>query len=631
MASHADKNPAEDFTEIHSQSHPFFTPSETKSNRSEILDDNPPLSTTRRANIVPFYERCIRYLTDSWIVEYSSLCVALTTLAAIFIVLAEYNSRSLSDWKHDFNLNTVLAILSTVVKGTTILPVAAALGQLKWAWYFQEKRPLKDFQVFDAASRGPVGAIWLLTRLRFRGWHYASLGAVVTIIALASDAFVQASVTYPLRRDQIGSASVPISHNYSLHANSDQSGFAELFDVEPSMKAAIYDGVFSKNISQLLTTISAQCATGNCTIPSYATMGVCPRCIDRTSMLSIVHNVTSDVYTASLPVLDPYTGGSRLLDLQAGINQFNLLNITAEQGDPPAWDQHQNITLANVTMIMFDGDPVTPTFYGKGSPSRFRAWECNLYLCLQMYKASVSEGHLSEVLENTVTDSWSVCITQYNGTACPSGNGTLAVSTDLSTRPVNTTASISYDSFQTLTYYLSGSNGDEGLMNGAGAGSVNKGVLFIEWTTEYIQAIWENGVDNVNLTFANIATSMTNNMRLRSGSLARGTADTLESYIHVRWLWLLLPLAMVLIAVAFVVATSMQSHRWGIPSWKANVLAAMTHGVGHEVGYSAGRVVGVGAKETASELEEWARAKTVRLRRRGWEGTDYGLVDTEAS
>ena len=133
IASQADTNLLEDFNEVRSQSHPFLTPNENKSNRSDILDETPDLTATSRPNVVPFYERRIRYLTDSWTVEYSSLCVALTTLAAIFIVLAKYNGRSLSVWKHDFNLNTVLAILSMVMEETTILPVAAAVGQLKWA------------------------------------------------------------------------------------------------------------------------------------------------------------------------------------------------------------------------------------------------------------------------------------------------------------------------------------------------------------------------------------------------------------------------------------------------------------------------------------------------------------------
>lgn len=36
-----------------------------------------------------------------------------------------------------------------------VLPVAEALGQLKWAWFFSGRRRIKDFEHFDRASRSP--------------------------------------------------------------------------------------------------------------------------------------------------------------------------------------------------------------------------------------------------------------------------------------------------------------------------------------------------------------------------------------------------------------------------------------------------------------------------------------------
>jgi len=48
-----------------------------------------------------------------------------------------------------------------------ILPVSEAIGQLKWIW-FQKEAALWDFQVYDAASRGPWGAALLLIKTRCR-------------------------------------------------------------------------------------------------------------------------------------------------------------------------------------------------------------------------------------------------------------------------------------------------------------------------------------------------------------------------------------------------------------------------------------------------------------------------------
>jgi len=82
-----------------------------------------------------------------------------------------------------------------------MLATATALNQSK---YHTSQRPLQDFSVFGDASRGPLGAAQLLVRLRM--WHLASLGAVVTLLALFSDTAVQASATFPLRVSDVGQA-----------------------------------------------------------------------------------------------------------------------------------------------------------------------------------------------------------------------------------------------------------------------------------------------------------------------------------------------------------------------------------------------------------------------------------------
>lgn len=46
-----------------------------------------------------------------------------------------------------------------------MVPVVAAIGQLKWHWFRSTKRILYHYQVFDEASRGPFGAavaVWLV-------------------------------------------------------------------------------------------------------------------------------------------------------------------------------------------------------------------------------------------------------------------------------------------------------------------------------------------------------------------------------------------------------------------------------------------------------------------------------------
>lgn len=131
---------------------------------------------------------------------------------------ATYDRQPLHKWPYSIQLNTVLSTFGTVVKGFMLVPVCASLSQLKWLWYSRKHNPLQDFQIFDVASRGPWGAARLLVRLRF--WHLASIGGVVTLLALTSDAIVQQSVSYPVLpvSKKSSAARVPYTQGFTQYA-----------------------------------------------------------------------------------------------------------------------------------------------------------------------------------------------------------------------------------------------------------------------------------------------------------------------------------------------------------------------------------------------------------------------------
>jgi Protein of unknown function (DUF3176) len=158
------------------------------------------------------------------------------------------------------------------------MPVCACLSRLKWLWYTRKVKSLQDFQTFDMASRGPWGAIQLLFRLKF--WHIASIGSLVTLLSLVSDSFVQQSVSYPPRiSSQInGIATVPYAQGFGSNNTPNE-------DISQNLLAAIYDGVFAKNLTRSSSSLTACCPTGNCTFPSYASLAVCSHCQNVTAFL----------------------------------------------------------------------------------------------------------------------------------------------------------------------------------------------------------------------------------------------------------------------------------------------------------------------------------------------------------
>lgn len=90
-----------------------------------------------------------------WLWEWLSLFFSISCVGAILILLLHFDNRPLPQWSYGLTFNGIISVLAVVAKSSMLLPVAEALGQLKWAWVFSGRRPMMDFEHFDRASRGP--------------------------------------------------------------------------------------------------------------------------------------------------------------------------------------------------------------------------------------------------------------------------------------------------------------------------------------------------------------------------------------------------------------------------------------------------------------------------------------------
>lgn len=66
----------------------------------------------------------------------------------------------------------------------------SGLSQLKWLW-FHRQHVMTDMELFDLASRGPLGALQLMIRLRRP--NLAFLGSLIVLVGLAIGPFTQQS------------------------------------------------------------------------------------------------------------------------------------------------------------------------------------------------------------------------------------------------------------------------------------------------------------------------------------------------------------------------------------------------------------------------------------------------------
>lgn len=151
--------------------------------------------------------RSLARTDDWWWWELGSVLLSLACLVAIIIVLYNLQGKSLSSWQFSIKPNTLISIFATVSKASLMLSVAACISQLKWLYFNHGNHRLYDLQLFDSASRGPLGALDLITSIKpktFLSAHstgslWAIWGAICIILALALDPFAQQIVSFPTR------------------------------------------------------------------------------------------------------------------------------------------------------------------------------------------------------------------------------------------------------------------------------------------------------------------------------------------------------------------------------------------------------------------------------------------------
>lgn len=114
-----------------------------------------------------------------WLWEFSAWFICFAALIGMIGFLIPMDQKPVPNWVlsqswrgytvgFSVSINSILAIFSTIVKSMILIPVAAAIGQLKWNWYFADGHRLADFSRFDAAGRGPLGSVLLIWRMKGR-------------------------------------------------------------------------------------------------------------------------------------------------------------------------------------------------------------------------------------------------------------------------------------------------------------------------------------------------------------------------------------------------------------------------------------------------------------------------------
>lgn len=360
-----------------------------------------------------------------WWVEMANCVLMIGMLFAIVGILAAHSGRPLPEWPFAASINTVVSILSTVLKTCAALILAEGVGDLKWRW-FRQRRSLHDLVVFDGASRGPWGCVRLLAAPR---GFVASLGAALVLLTLALDPFTQQLVRhYDCKQVRPGGdrATLPRGTVYTEVAAHTGAG---QWPPVTAVLGFIDQGIY--NSAEVGKTPFA-CPTGNCTFEQpFSTLGYCSTCEDMSDQLRFVNvtvegsvldettnqtNTFEGLYVNTTLPSGSYaaTGPSDSTETWFSVNAtadgwFEVTQASmAFPGAPAEWRRdHYYASVMRLHEKL--GDTGCGTAYENGTWAcggfgGAGAARCRLDPCVRTYDARVEDGVLRERLRSARTD-----------------------------------------------------------------------------------------------------------------------------------------------------------------------------------------------------------------------------------
>ncbi|CAH0054861.1 unnamed protein product [Clonostachys solani] len=350
-----------------------------------------------------------------WQLEFTVVFMSCGLLGAIFGVLHHNHDQEVAGWSlSGMSLNTLIALLSALLRAQILTIAEEAISQHKWIWQLTP-RPISHLSFINEASRGLWGSIILPTQLR--AWFsYIYVGCLIMVLSLSIGPFTQqASSTQPCIKNITGaSATIPYSWADFQTFDNKLNGLS-LWTVDIGFSEAIVRASTNSS-SRSSASLLQGCTTGNCSFPAIrvdialSTMGICSRCIDTTSYVRSDNDTGVELPKEAGSLSVGYvtntieSKGSKDLewaranfdgDLRdvfgASIINYTFLGLTSDGC------QYKNRT----TRVR---NCVRPPAIKEWSIPRFNVYSaaCTFYFCMRHHKVDVKSGVLTETL---ITDS----------------------------------------------------------------------------------------------------------------------------------------------------------------------------------------------------------------------------------
>ncbi|KAK3322972.1 hypothetical protein B0H66DRAFT_620990 [Apodospora peruviana] len=535
-----------------------------------------------------------------WWWEIGSMIVSVICLALIIAVLIKADNLALQSWYLPIQPNSLISVFTTVGKSAMMVSVATCLSQLKWRHFQTGARPLRNLQIFDDASRGPWGALMFFGYVRSPAIT-AFLLAFVTLVGLGFEPSAQQILDFGERtvRMEGTQASMGVANEYVSRAHSNNTNYGatpmdyNLFNQDVLLLRSAY-------LNGILGTISEpsfNCPPGasHCEWPIFSTMGLCSTFTNLTE--SIQRNCTTPEgvptnvsCTFDFPNRNPDDGPVHI-DWHMVLKDVDTDNPIVRFGDYYWFVSDMSLLKDSIGGTSGSLSMIRVADMGSYKPERgpdVHLFQSNLYWCQQTFQnVTATPGTLSATPNMTTTP------------LIPLRNKTAELLDPSEDRQVNDPLAIQD---RTVLTYLAGEGTAQTEYSMVAAIPAKTfaslaTILTSHWrmytdpetglyhlspgTNSFFPLGFYLNQSNLEAVTTNLAATVSAQIRAdkpgdnKNLTMVAGNAFMKETYIQVRWGWLVLPLAVTLMTAGLLVVTVILTR--DKPLYKTSVLALLKY------------------------------------------------------
>ena len=411
--------------------------------------------------------------------------------------------------------------------------------------------------------------------------HISSLGAIITVLALAIDPFAQQVASYQLEEFASSqNSTLPVRFSFSD-------------DLDANFRGAAYAGLFGSGQK----TLNPHCPSGNCTWAPYQTLALCSRCVDVASLIKQPQSgcdpdVDNSSCFSSLP--------NGLIVKQSSLMVSNMSGTL-----PPMMLDKVGYAIVNFSLLDLTDNPWRSPW----------AAECSLYWCINTYTATLNNTKFTERLESSWYNATSTLpladipkedyldssigsgpsIIELYNTTPPTGGAKSQPNLNLSVDEMD------FDSNEIVRREDFLVSSTPKILNWLGpllSGNVTAvdipstdvvDLLYSSYIGLYTSSSIDDFTPTVSVvqdTFDQLAQSLTTWIRTSKGNSfdlgmgqAVGVTWTSETIVKVRWAWLTLPCVLLAGTLVFLCFTIIGTRKQQMGIWKSSSLALLFRGL----------------------------------------------------